>query len=235
MEPSPDLIAARSAWRDALMSRESLSPVQLRELEAHLDDSMDDLSARGLSADEAFLIATRRLGAPEPLAAEFRKVGGESRWAGRARWMLLGMVVYLGSVAVAQVLHDMGTLVSMIWRDGLMVRLFAPLSYLGAAWAGVCLLRNSLGGRFRWLSDWAEGHYRARAIALVLAGIFGLPLLTHWIVGIIAAQGFKLEQLGFMVQLWSVLHLIQTAVFLGVLLILLRRYWQPGDAAPVRE
>ena len=73
------------------------------------------------------------------------------------------------------------------------------------------------------------------AIALVLGGIFGLPLLTGWLVRIIALQGFKIEEFGFMVQMWSVLHLIQTAVFLGVLLILLRRYWQPGDAAPVRE
>lgn len=228
-------MAAREAWRESLRSHESFSPAHLRELEAHVDDAMDDLTARGLSAEEAFLIATRRLGAPAPLAAEFRKAGGEPPWAGRARWMLLGIFVYLGLVAVAQVLHDVGTLLSMVWRDGLWARLFAPASYLAAAWLGIWLLRHSLRGRFRWLSDWVEGRYRVRAMALVLAGIFGMPLLTRFLVRLLAIQGFRMEQFGFMMQLWSVLHFLQTAAFFGVLLVLLRRYWQPATPVVASE
>ncbi len=95
MEPSTDLKTARAAWLDDLKSRETFSPGQLSELEAHLDDAMDDLTARGLSPDEAFLIGTRRLGSPEPLASEFRKVSPDGVWATRAKWMLLGVVAFL--------------------------------------------------------------------------------------------------------------------------------------------
>lgn len=230
MEPSPDLIAARAAWRDALVSRESFSDAHLRELEAHLDDAMDDLVTRGLTTEEAFLIATRRLGAPEPLAAEFRKAGGDSVWAGRARWMLLGILVYLGSAAVAQVLNVVGALLPVVWPRSWLAQFYGVFIYPGAAAAGVWFLSCCLRGQIRWLPGASEGWSPLKTSALLVFWVLVFPILLKSMVNSLAQHFSIQEQLGYSPS--SVLDrncLLNTALFfcpLLVLVLLLRRYWR---------
>ena len=70
-------------------------------MEAHLRDSLAELQSRGLTDEEAFLLAARRLGNPAWLDSEFAKVNRGQVWLNRAVWMLVGVQVWgvLGSVA----------------------------------------------------------------------------------------------------------------------------------------
>jgi len=67
-------------WRGHLRSSGSLREQDLEELESHLRDNIDDLTARGITTEEAILISIRRMGDTEALSDEFAKVTTESIW-----------------------------------------------------------------------------------------------------------------------------------------------------------
>lgn len=95
MDPTPfDLNQALRNWRIRLATAHSCRPEDLDELEAHLRDSVAALEARGLATDEAFLIATRRIGPGPELAEELAKVHPAEAFRSRAAWMLMGMLLF---------------------------------------------------------------------------------------------------------------------------------------------
>lgn len=74
-----DLNAALHGWRDTLAQSPQFRPTDLVELESHIRDSVDQLQSKGLSPEESFLIATRRVGTVEKLEPEFAKVNRSPR------------------------------------------------------------------------------------------------------------------------------------------------------------
>ncbi|MFT4109832.1 permease prefix domain 1-containing protein [Propionicimonas sp.] len=67
-------------WRRYLAADRSLATADLDELESHLRDRIDDLEAVGLSDEEAFLIAVRRLGRVDELSREYAREHSERLW-----------------------------------------------------------------------------------------------------------------------------------------------------------
>jgi len=61
-----DLNTALENWRAELAAQPSLSAENRRELETHLRDIFTELKARGLSEDESFWLARRRVGQTHP-------------------------------------------------------------------------------------------------------------------------------------------------------------------------
>ncbi len=68
------------AWSDNLRLRGNLKETDILELESHLRDEIEDFLAAGLSEDEAFLIAVKRLGSIDKLSLEYSKVNTEKLW-----------------------------------------------------------------------------------------------------------------------------------------------------------
>jgi hypothetical protein len=85
-----DLNAAIQRWRGELAKSSSFRADDLEELESHLRDSESSLRGRGLTGEEAFLIAVRRTGSGDVLAAEFATINGSSVWRDRLLWMTTG-------------------------------------------------------------------------------------------------------------------------------------------------
>jgi hypothetical protein len=81
-----------ASWRRSMMENERLRIEDAEELEGHLRDSMGSLRARGLSEEEAFVVAARRLGDGVVLGGEYSKVHGGTVWVRRLFWMLVGVV-----------------------------------------------------------------------------------------------------------------------------------------------
>jgi len=75
-----DLNAAVHNWRERLQQSPHFRAENLEELEAHLRDSVTVLQSKGLAADEAFLLGTRRVGAPEALEGQFAAENGGDGW-----------------------------------------------------------------------------------------------------------------------------------------------------------
>ena len=79
-EGQEQLEAQFAQWRHYVQGRRELQPADADELEDHLRGSVDELVAVGLSADEAFLVAVRRMGGLDELSREFAREHSERLW-----------------------------------------------------------------------------------------------------------------------------------------------------------
>jgi hypothetical protein len=67
-------------WRTFLRRRQALHGPDVEELEGHLRDQLGALTEAGLSSDEAFLVAVRRMGSLDALSREFALAHSERLW-----------------------------------------------------------------------------------------------------------------------------------------------------------
>ena len=79
-EGQEELEAQFAQWRHHVQRRRELQPSDADELEDHLRGSVDELVAAGLSADEAFLVAVKRMGSLDELSREFAREHSERLW-----------------------------------------------------------------------------------------------------------------------------------------------------------
>lgn len=75
-----ELDAEIRAWRAVLSASGSFVFSDIEELESHLRDSVDALLSQGLSTEEAFLVAIKRLGDVSAVNEEFAKVSTADVW-----------------------------------------------------------------------------------------------------------------------------------------------------------
>jgi len=73
-------------WRAYVGRGKAIAAPDVEELEAHLRDQIEALSAAGLAADEAFLVAVKRIGSLNALSREFAREYSERLW----RQLVLG-------------------------------------------------------------------------------------------------------------------------------------------------
>src|SRR5919108_6032822 len=67
-------------WRGYLRRRQAIHSVDAAELEDHLREQVAVLLAAGLAADEAFLVAVKRMGELDALSREFAREHSERLW-----------------------------------------------------------------------------------------------------------------------------------------------------------
>ncbi|MCC6232992.1 MAG: hypothetical protein IT580_10130 [Verrucomicrobiales bacterium] len=142
-----DLNTALQEWRRELESMTAIDAAARRELEAHLRDSVGSLEGVGLSTEEAFLIARKRVGTPAALETEFRRMNPERVWIDRAVWMVVGV---MGIGLVTQVGRSTAAALAFVGRLWLpeqavyvpaflaaVVQLVVTLGILVLGWRGV--------------------------------------------------------------------------------------------------
>lgn len=181
-----DLNQALHCWRENLGRSPAFHGDNLAELESHLAESVAVLQARGLSAEEAFWVATRRVGPDPRVAAEFAKVNGGAVWLDRVLWMLVGIQLWgfvsLCLAAFAPKLLALG-LVGLNFDFSahspmVPMSLFALAQLLALAGSvGLCwwLLAGSGRGLIRWMASLVQ--HRPMLVAL------GVVLGVGWLVG----------------------------------------------------
>ena len=67
-------------WRSYLRRRRAIHSADIEELESHLRDEVATLTGAGLSSDEAFVVAVKRIGALDALAREFAQEHSDRLW-----------------------------------------------------------------------------------------------------------------------------------------------------------
>lgn len=67
-------------WRAHLRRRQAVNGPDVEELEGHLRDQLVALTEAGLSGDEAFLVAVKRMGSLDALSREFALAHSERLW-----------------------------------------------------------------------------------------------------------------------------------------------------------
>src|ERR671936_32937 len=82
--PTPDHAVSREEqidqWRGYLRRRQAIHSVDVAEIEDHLREQVAVLMAAGLAADEAFLVAVKRMGKLDALSREFAREHSERLW-----------------------------------------------------------------------------------------------------------------------------------------------------------
>src|SRR5881396_4287230 len=82
--PAPDhndsLEEQINQWRTYLGRRQAIHSVDVAELEDHLREQNAVLADAGLSTDEAFLVAVKRMGDLDALSREFAREHSERLW-----------------------------------------------------------------------------------------------------------------------------------------------------------
>src|SRR5688572_19884725 len=67
-------------WREYLRRRQAVHGPDVEELEGHLRDQLTALTESGLTSDEAFLVAVKRMGSLDALSREFARAHSERLW-----------------------------------------------------------------------------------------------------------------------------------------------------------
>lgn len=75
-----DLDEQIGVWRTYMSAHPAIAPSDVDELEAHLRDQVDALGASGLTPDESFLVAVRRLGTVDDVSREFAREHSDRLW-----------------------------------------------------------------------------------------------------------------------------------------------------------
>ena len=83
-----------SKWRSSLAASQTLETSDMDELESHLREEIDSLTALKLSQKEAFYVARHRLGDAGSLIEEFAKINGSVLWSKRLFWAGAGLLCY---------------------------------------------------------------------------------------------------------------------------------------------
>lgn len=78
--PGTSLEAQIDQWRDYLRHRQAIHSVDVAELEDHLREQVAVLIDAGLTSDEAFLVAVKRMGNLDALSREFAREHSERLW-----------------------------------------------------------------------------------------------------------------------------------------------------------
>jgi hypothetical protein len=74
------LEAQIAEWRSFFRRRRAIREVDVAELEDHLRGHVESLMEKGLAADEAFLVAVKRMGAVDELSQQFAREHSDRLW-----------------------------------------------------------------------------------------------------------------------------------------------------------
>jgi hypothetical protein len=165
-----DLDQALRQWRASIENLGGIRAEELEELECHLRESISLLHTRGLSMQEAFMVATRRLGSERQLSDEFAKANPQRLWTGRAMWMAGGV---LAAFALQTVTAPIAYFVMncALW-SGANEHLVGALRLL----AGGILWTGAAGSAFWILSRRSSGLERVRRVCIQRPVLTGLGL-----------------------------------------------------------
>jgi hypothetical protein len=160
-------------WRSYLGRRQAIHSVDVAELEDHLREQIVVLAEAGLTADEAFLVAVKRMGKLDALSREFAREHSERLWkqlvvspsdTGEQRPAARtdAIVVFCLAVAAAVVIKVPTTLfgIGLDQDAGFYARNL-----------GLFVL-PLLTGYFAWKRRLGTGTLRWLALAFVAAGVF---------------------------------------------------------------
>jgi len=168
-------------WRNFLRNRRAIQAVDVVELEDHLREQISNLTESGLSTDEAFLVAVKRIGRLDALSNEFAREHSERLWK--------QLVLAPADAAEPQggITRDAIVVFSLALAAALLVKLPALFGIPMVNANEEFYLRNAslfvlplLTAYFAWKRNVAPATLRWLAVVFVAAGVFAnVALFAH--------------------------------------------------------
>ena len=167
-----DLEEQLRLWKLSFTTTPAMHSADMEELEHHVRDSMSTLASLGLSPEEAFILATHRVGAPVRVAREFAKVNGSRLWYQQAAWMTAGALGYAICGLIISALASFSQVLALLAGGTGVAVGFAAVAITCLGWAVVAALlyrRPSEDSRTARLTDISGGALASVvAVALVV-------------------------------------------------------------------
>ncbi|MGA2853564.1 MAG: permease prefix domain 1-containing protein [Verrucomicrobiota bacterium] len=183
-----DLNAAIESWRRELAAQPNLASDDRRELETHLRDAITGFQQRGLSDEESFWLARRRVGQPTQLGEEFVKADPTKIWRERAFWMVLMLSLIEFWFAIGNYLSTQ--IGSAIWYHHLpspfqwlydySPPVFNFYQILLNYFPIVCLVFLLAQGRMNWVERAFQFVFRSRWQFVLAASVLVVVLDFHY-------------------------------------------------------
>jgi len=214
-------------WRTALAESEKCSKPDLDELEAHLRDEIEQLTAAKVSQEESFLLARRRLGDARSLEDEFAKINGVYILRRRFVWMVAGVLVYMLARCLGGAAGNAGALFAVL--AGSQASVAAAIGVLAAAlgFAIVVLLLVYLAckrgpgiPRFDRLTCGPRGKIILSALVLLTVFAFGSTAVLS---SILMARAMRPDEIGRIAEIFAYARLIVSLLLPVALVALLAR------------
>ena len=172
-ESSDSLEGQIEQWRSYLRRRQAIRPVDVEELEDHLRGEVVSLRGVGLSENEAFLVAVKRMGALDTISNEFAREHSDRLWK----------QLVIGSTSPAQPVDEGRTETIIVFALAVVAALAVKVPELfGLKWGGAHMpfyLRNMslfvfplLTGYFVWKRRLSRRTWSWLALAFVAAVTF---------------------------------------------------------------
>ncbi len=221
-----DLNQKITKWLNGLGRSEVFEGRDIAELEGHLREETEHLTALGLSEQEAFLVARQRLGDTATLEDEFAKVNSVHILRNRLFWMVAGMLAYLLAKCLAGAAGNGGALAAHLggfgaYSSGLLGATAGALAF------GIMLLlaylvcrRNMKTLSFDRLASDLRGKIVliASLVVMVLA-LGGVAVLFS----VLMARTMSLDDMGRLAHVSAYVRLILRILLPVVLMVLLIR------------
>lgn len=198
----------------------------IEELEQHVRDSMAELTSRGLHAEEAFLIATYRVGEPAQVEREFNKVNGDHVWAHRAFWMLAGILFFEVCQMTITAAAALSQVLAVLSGGNGSVMGYASVGITCLCWAGIALWL------YRWCVVQSDRYSSGRLFAKSPGRVIGMGVVLMVLVATLTRFGSQiavarmtsvgdLGQAG-VISAWAnaLLAILMPLVFLFVMLMI---------------
>jgi hypothetical protein len=241
-----DLNLAIQCWRKNLAQSPTFLKENLDELESHLRDSIAALQTRGLSSEEAFMVAMNRVGTGNSLVTEFGKINEQVIWHDRILWMLVGLQVWmLVSSFIGRLVY--GTLGLALAKSNydfaahgrtLLILLFS-LVLLGVYVGCLRLCWWLVVRKGKSLGDWIQPYLQRRTHLMVTCSVIcvlaiAASSLSHAfqvLFSKVTIAGGNLAETNVTLGLSAtIVNLVQIITFITLTLLLARKRLQPVKA-----
>lgn len=147
-----DLNDSINHWKKAISRDAHFTKENITELESHLLDEIHNLNGLGLTDEESFMVAKRRIGEVKFLATEYGKVNKKLYFLNRILPYLKGILLYLAFIKLLNFLSTGVAIVSQEFGINIM--------HLNAISIGSLFL-GSLGVFLYILDGYKQGKFRA--------------------------------------------------------------------------
>ena len=126
-------------WTKRFGPTAAMRNCDIEELAQHVRDSVAALKSKGLDDEEAFLVATHRVGPTGAVEEEFAKVNGGHTKAYQLFWMISGVMLFeVCRLCIAAVTNLSGVLVASAGGGGSVIG-YSSVAITTLLWLGVAI------------------------------------------------------------------------------------------------
>lgn len=196
-----------ASWKKAILTDANFTNENITELESHLLDEIHDLEESGLTCEESFIIAKRRIGEIKNLASEYGKVNKKEYFINKTLPYLKGVLFFL---AFTKSLTLLATGISTISHE-----FGVDITYLNAVSIGSLLL-GSLGVLIYILKVYERGN-RSSVKLIEIPVLVGVIVIAHALTFLTRKTLMSSIGIEYFGQLQMNIHVYSIIILLGIL------------------